>query len=71
MKREEPWKVVKREADKLVLRETIERRDKEAQKQRRLALTNFDPMAIAWGDVKPQPPPDPFSRKSKPKRKEK
>ncbi len=71
MKREEPWKVAKREADKLVLRETSEIRNRKAQEQRRLALTNFNPMAIAWGDVTPQPPPKPSSRKSKPKRKEK
>lgn len=59
MKREEPWKVAKREADKLVLREISERRDKEARKRRHLDLTSFDPMAIAWGDVKPPPAPSP------------
>lgn len=59
MKREEPWKVAKREAEKLVMRETIEKRDEEARKRRHLDLTSFDPMAIAWGHVKPPPAPSP------------
>jgi len=57
MKREDPWKVAKREADKLVIRETMKARDKEARKRRRLPLTEFNPMAIAWGEVEPPPPP--------------
>ncbi|CAN7297502.1 hypothetical protein LJR221_001458 [Agrobacterium tumefaciens] len=71
MKREDSQEAARREADMRAIRAAVKRREPKTKERRRLAFDGFDPMAIAWGDVKPQPPPDPFSRKSKPKRKEK
>jgi len=54
----EPWVIAKREAD-LALRE-----EAALARQNRFAV-DFSPLDIHWGDVKPQPLPEPVKRTRK------
>lgn len=58
----QPWQLAKREADKKILDERVaEYRREDAERFRPV----FNPMDVAWGNVKPQPLPVPVKRTRK------
>jgi hypothetical protein len=59
MKRPEPWKQAKKAADNAAFRELMKQRA--ADRERASEETEYDPMAIHWGNVKP-PRPAPNKR---------